>query len=318
MQSESYVIENKLEKLTQAKVLFNEAKYEAALPLLDDVLSVGADNPRTLFIRGAAYERMSRLELAVADFKRATELAPFYYGAWNELGMVQIRMGLLSEAIQSLTAAIDASPEANEVAQANRATAYILSGQAATGIRELQSLFQEKGSDSTGLLLALACLSTNESEAYHGVCKEFLNRISSKSSDGTNGMAVWVCSIAPNAVSEYDELLRIAKELYDKDREFALRLGAILFRAGKPEQALEYLLEASDATPTNDSKAYLGYFLAMTQHALGQKDLAIELLNRANTFASQELSVGIKPLWNRQVTLELLRAETIKVVLGEK
>ena len=131
-------------------------------------------------------------------------------------------------------------------------------------------------------------------------------------------MAVWVCSIAPNAVSDYDELLRIVKELYDKDREFALRLGAILFRAGKPEQALEYLLEASDATPTNDSKAYLGYFLAMTQHALGQKDLAIELLNRANTFASQELSVGIKPLWNRQVTLELLRAETIKVVLGEK
>ena len=156
LQSESYVIENKLEKLTQAKVLFNEAKYEAALPLLDEVLSAGADNPRTLFIRGLAYERLSRIEQALADLKRATELAPFYHGAWNELGMVQIRMGLLSEAIQSLTAAIDASPEANEVAQANRATAYILSGQAATGIRELQSLFQEKGSDSTGLLLALA------------------------------------------------------------------------------------------------------------------------------------------------------------------
>ena len=167
------------------------------------------------------------------------------------------------------------------------------------------------------MLLALAFLSTNESESYHGVCKEFLNRISSKSSDGTNATALQVCIIAPNAVSDYDELLRIAKEFYDKDRTFALSLGAILFRAGRPEQALKYLA-AFDATPTNSpNAAYLGYFLAMTQHALGQKDLAIESLNKTNTFVSKESSMGIKPRWVRQVMLELLRAETTKVVLGE-
>ena len=88
-------------------------------------------------------------------------------------------------------------------------------------------------------------------------------------------------------------------------------LGAILYRAGSFQEALEHLNIAAESAQTErTSAAYGWYFLAMTHHRLGHADDARQVLEQANEQADRELNDASSPApWNRKPTLELLRKE---------
>ena len=70
-------------------------------------------------------------------------------------------------------------------------------------------------------------------------------------------------------------------------------------------------------TPTNSSQAYDFYFQAMTLHRLGQGEQARQWLDKANQNADLELgNQNSPPLWNRKLTLKLLKTEATQVLAG--
>lgn len=71
------------------------------------------------------------------------------------------------------------------------------------------------------------------------------------------------------------------------------------------QRSLEGIINNPDSEAT--SKTYTRYFLAMTEHHLGQGDASHIQLRTANELADKELADSAP--WNRRLTIELLRKE---------
>ena len=70
-----------------------------------------------------------------------------------------------------------------------------------------------------------------------------------------------------------------------------------------------------DGASEGTSVSYINYFLAMTEHYLVNPDAAQGHLSDANASAETELAGS--PVWNRRLTLALLKAETMALI-GKK
>ena len=301
----------------------NLGRFDDAIVSLTNAIEVDQENVSFAphLNRGRAYESQSSLELALEDLSKSVTLNSTKQKTRTWLGIVQIRMGLLTEAIESLTTAIQLNAEAGEDPRAHRATAYLLNDQKETGIRELQSIYRENRSADADALLGLAYLSINDFDFYKQFCSDLLVGIESKSSDATRECVVWLSSLAPNCAKDYGELLGVAKELCDKnpnDAAFIRNLGAIYFRAGKSETALKYLISASESPPLDRDPVAIWYFLAMAYNATDQKEKAIEWLNKANGATTSDVSNKKTPRWAWQATRVLLRAEATKAVTSNE
>jgi hypothetical protein len=66
-----------------------------------------------------------------------------------------MRLGLYDEAVASLTASCDASPETSDVPRSLLAVAYILRGDVELALSELRPLFDKLPTGNAGLCLAL-------------------------------------------------------------------------------------------------------------------------------------------------------------------
>ena len=107
---------------------------------------------------------------------------------------------------------------------------------------------------------------------------------------------------------------KAVEALSDSD-QFLNTLGAILFRAGRHDEAIARLTELDRRRETADgdvqsSPAYTWYFLAMAHQKAGNADQAREYLNKANQSTDKALADEENPpAWDRRATLELLRKE---------
>ena len=121
----------------------------------------------------------------------------------------------------------------------------------------------------------------------------------------------WACSLASNAVDDYSPVIVLARKAVDSEPEnaqYLTGLGAVLFRAGQFDEAQKTLLQSLDkAADEKTSPSYAHYFLAMTEHRRGKTEEAKRHLQTANELAESELATS--PVWNRRLTLELLRKE---------
>jgi len=173
-------------------------------------------------------------------------------------------------------------------------------------------------------LAALASLSVNDREAYRDVCAKLCERFRESQDSHALHWATWTCTLVPNAVENYDGIIALARRALAQQptsRKLLLGLGAALFRAGQFEEAKQHLTVAVEAPNSADiSPAYLWYFLAMTNHRLGQPDEAQKWLAQSTEFTTKGLteSKANRSLlsWNRRLTLELLDAEA-KALLSD-
>ena len=97
-------------------------------------------------------------------------------------------------------------------------------------------------------------------------------------------------------------------------------LGAILYRAGRFEEALArqmdlmtYWQRRSEAAADRTSPAYTYFFLAMAHHRLAHAADAQDCFQKGTEVAREELAGT--PQWNREITLRLLQSEA-EAVLG--
>jgi len=130
--------------------------------------------------------------------------------------------------------------------------------------------------------------------------------------------AAWTSALAPDALDDYTgaiALSRAAVEAEPTNPQFLNGMGAILMRAGMHAEAkpfLEGIVNSPDSEAT--SKTCTHYFLALTEHHLGQADAASVRLKTANESADSELTDSIP--WNRRLTIELLQKET-QALIGD-
>ena len=131
----------------------------------------------------------------------------------------------------------------------------------------------------------------------------------------------WTCALAADAVEDFNgviELARLAVEKSGETHQNRNTLGAILYRAGKFDEAVQVLgdlatqwEQAGQSTLT--SPAYTWFFLAMVHHQQGHTEEAQQCLEKARTQAEEEMMAG-NVQWNRQLTLQLLQSEATQLL----
>jgi tetratricopeptide (TPR) repeat protein len=162
--------------------------------------------------------------------------------------------------------------------------------------------------------LGLVTAAMDDRDAYRDACQGMLqasNRGALTSDSVTSHFVAWTAALAPGGLDDYGPVIKLAREAVESEPDNAQLLGglgAILFRSRDFKNAKEQLERALGLPEhANTSTAYIRYFLAMTEDALGNHNQARRLLQLANKQADAELLDA--PPWNRRLTLDLLRRE---------
>jgi len=170
---------------------------------------------------------------------------------------------------------------------------------------------------------ALTQLGAGNEADYRSTCAQMLERFGDTGDANVAQWVAWTCGLAPDAVANLAPAAELAQQAvgaHANDAFYVVTLGAVLYRAGRFDEAAEQLARLSHTwdetgkTPTRSSPAYAWYLLAMTQQRLGRHDEAQQTLERAVRRHEQEIAQDEDPTagiaWNRRLTLRLLRQES--------
>ncbi|MDI9237640.1 tetratricopeptide repeat protein [Lysobacter sp. LF1] len=94
----------------RAAELLAQQRYADGIKLLQEITAKHPTLTAAHVDLGIAYAKTDALEQAEASLKRALELQPRHPIAWNELGLVQRRLGKLAEARASYEKSLAAAP----------------------------------------------------------------------------------------------------------------------------------------------------------------------------------------------------------------
>jgi eukaryotic-like serine/threonine-protein kinase len=156
-------------------------------------------------------------------------------------------------------------------------------------------------------------------DGYRSMCSDALDRFGAG--------ATWTCTLSPESGVDPDRIVSLAENLLarsSRDHWHVNQLGAALYRAGRFEEAVTRLTEATELNchPYRTNMLYTWFFLAMAYHRLGHAEEARRWLDQAVQGTQQALKLPaepsgksgnsdgvIPPNWSRRLTLGLLRRE---------
>ena len=178
--------------------------------------------------------------------------------------------------------------------------------------------------------IALLQLYAGDIEGYRRTCTQMLDHFAQREDlDSSFASICWACSLAPDAVEDFVDVIKLAEKLAEREKErfkrpgqAHLNLGALLYRAGRLEEAIELLeglpvpQEKEGQLPVRTSPPVSAwFFLAMAHHQLDQHEEAEKWLVKANERA--ELEMAGNPAWwwwGRPLAHELLQAEAERLL----
>ncbi|WP_241685342.1 tetratricopeptide repeat protein [Taylorella asinigenitalis] len=111
--------------------LINQGKLNEALRVIkknqtDDLKHIAPQvDVQLIFLEGRVYERQNNLKKSLETYRNMTQSYPELPEPWNNIAVIQLRLGLLEEAKQSLEQAISINPNYG-VAQKNLGIVYAL------------------------------------------------------------------------------------------------------------------------------------------------------------------------------------------------
>jgi len=167
---------------------------------------------------------------------------------------------------------------------------------------------------------ALACLKTDDHEAYREICESLLDRVvlTPRNLDGMNTVA-WLCAIGPKGVKNPERTVMLAKMLKEELPEtstsrhaFLNTIGAVYLRAGRWRDAIDSLMDGIEGSG-GEGVEQDWLLLAMAHHGLKEEDEARRWMSKKPEGPVLE---GQLAVWNR-TEVELLREEATRV-LSEK
>jgi WD40 repeat protein/tetratricopeptide (TPR) repeat protein len=258
------------------------------------------------FLRGYAHANQKEWRQARDDYLEAAKLQPNDWDVWFNLAGADVQLRQWDEADDAYQRAIDLKPGDWQawywrgIARAEREGWK----QALDDVEKARDL----GVDDDWSLFAQTILrfAAGDETAYRQACASFIRRAAPSPDATTLYLAARSCVLAPDALPDYAGPIRMAEGLtkrFPKNYSYAGTLGAILYRAGRYEdatrqlgratalyeewraayrQAVEGPAAAQDAAdPTRGGTAFDWLFLAMAHHRLGHADEARRWLDRA-------------------------------------
>jgi eukaryotic-like serine/threonine-protein kinase len=162
----------------------------------------------------------------------------------------------------------------------------------------------------------LSLLAEGDREAAAGVCADLLKRFRGTTDPDLANSVAWVCVLGPDAVDDWDALVRLAelgvKGASDGNEKAGVlnTLGAALFRAGRLKAAVDRLGEGMLLRHGADEPVDWP-FLAMAYQRLGDREKARRWVGRLR---SRQPDKDPRMFWE-ELELRLLRAEAEAVVI---
>ncbi len=174
---------------------------------------------------------------------------------------------------------------------------------------------------------ALVRLAQDDKPGFQAACADMLKQFAKTRDAQTAHFVAWTCALAPKALADLTPAIALAENASQggpQSAQYAQSLGAILYRAGRFEEAVRKLEEAElleKKGGSNSASAYTEFFMAMAHHRLHHAAEARKRFDKARDETDKALKEheggSVKLLWNRRLTLTLLRHEAEKLV-GEE
>jgi WD40 repeat protein len=211
---------------------------------------------------------------------------------------------------------IDATPTDGQLWKA-RAKANALLGQWEKASADFGKASQLSKSDfETWALHGMLRLYLADEKGYRQACTTLVKRWGAAQDLRIRYYVARICALAPNAVADLKPFLQLAEQLVEQvpnDPNFHTTLGAMLFRAGRTEEAAKRFTEAIAKTPGKKGSAWDWLFLAMAQQKLGHPEEAKSCLAKGGKFLKpQEAS------WSQRLGYQILHREAEALVKGTK
>ena len=297
-------------------------QFDKALEDFNKELRIVPNAWATYKRRATIYFHYRQFDNALSDLNKSLELNPNDTSAlwWIPPPLVaacpapSFREGLLELAAK----AVEQSPDRPRALR-DRAGLYLGLSEWKKGQADLEKAVEsESANPYAHYQHALLCLILKESPKYRDACASMAGKPGKTDDPMWANFVAWTSALAPDAVDDYAPVLACATKAVDARPDsdmFLNTLGAILYRAGRYEDAIEQLTELDRRLENPDrraqsSPAYTWYFLAMAHHQEGHQQQANEYLTKANASTEQELADrDHPPAWNRRLTLQLFRTE---------
>ncbi|HUE71676.1 MAG TPA: tetratricopeptide repeat protein [Pirellulaceae bacterium] len=295
----------------------SQKRYNEAINDLDKAVALAPARLWSRMPRALAYFRLSRFPESLADLRKVWELYP---QDWKmSISPAEIAKCSDEEFKSGLLKLADEAVAKNPNERSQRAVIAMHLGRWKMAREDMAELMKVGSVNySSHYQLAMLSLADKNQEQNRNACRAMLAQFAESKIAEELNFTVWTAALAPQALDDYGPAIALARRGVElnKDNPEAIRsLGAILYRAGKFDEAAQQLAPlAAKAEKSNPeaktSSAYPLFFLAMAQHQLGKKDEARATLQKAAELAKAELSDDKNPPpWNRKLTLELLQKE---------
>jgi serine/threonine protein kinase/WD40 repeat protein/tetratricopeptide (TPR) repeat protein len=281
-------------------------------------LKVKPDDPLAHGDFGKFLEDQARYQEAVAEFSEALELQPEHGPFWVRRGWAYADTGQWDQ----------------HSADFVKSSFWVQRGWAHAGLGQwdkasadfVQATQGKEPDEAAWYSRAMLCLRDGNQDGYREVCSDMLQRFG----EG----AAWTCTLTPHSGADRDRVADLAEKLLahsSRDHWHVTQLGAALYRAGRFEEAVQRLTEATELSchPYRTNMQHTWYFLATAHQRLGHADEARRWLEKGVRGTEDALkSPGetpgksgnaggvISPNWNRRLTLQLLRREAEQQIQG--
>jgi tetratricopeptide (TPR) repeat protein len=148
---------------------------------------------------------------------------------------------------------------------------------AADYARTLELLTTPDDVPATGFRLAVLRMHLGDADGYRRLCSDLLEQLPEPGNPYTAYLLARICALGPGGLTDYAPAIRLAKRATaDNPRApWSLHaLGAVYYRAGQHEKAIEWLRESMAADPKWAAQVCNWQVLARAYQALGRADEA--------------------------------------------
>jgi Tfp pilus assembly protein PilF len=297
----------------QGKQVEAEGECREAIRLKPD-----ASEPHVLF--GELLAERGQWEKAEGEYREAIRLDPKNAVSWNARGGFYHGRQEYAKALADFTRAIELKPDFPE-ARRNRTLVFADLGQWDKVSADYSKATEfDPGDPWPRYYRALVHLQLGDRGGFRKACAAMRQHFAASGNPGAVYLTAWTCIQVRDAVDDWTPLAQWAGKPLAADPkkcDWLTALGAVLYRAGRFEEAAQRLAEAEaafrSAKAPASTIAYTWLFLAMTRERLGQTEQARQWLAKAVREIEQPPAGRAKDpnarTWNRKLTLQLLRGE---------
>jgi tetratricopeptide (TPR) repeat protein len=279
--------------------------------------------------RGSAYYGLKQYDKAIADYTRAIEVDPKIALAWNNRGNAYYGLKQYDKAFADYTRAMELDPK-DALAWHNRGGAYASQRQWDKALADFSRATEINPDASLSWYYrAVVRLQCDDRAGFRKDCAGMRQHVGPSTKPDDVNWTVWTCVQLPDGVDDWSKLLEWGEKVLTTDpgNDFRLTtLGAVLYRAGRFDEAVRRLTEAEAAFKKAKARvstiAYTWLFLAMAEERRGHAEQAREWLARAvreieQPPAERANDPGVDN-WNRRLSLRLLRCEAEALLKVDK